>query len=227
MGAADRHHHTLFPAGSAVSALADAVPAAGETLWCPYLLEGLPGFLPPGTQPLAAVVEAVQGGRVDRAQGRIAAFHQGNVHSELPVAGDKLLGPVQGVHQEESFPVLPLLVGDLCPFLGDDGDVRIEFAESCGDEVVGGPVGGGEGGVVGFVVHLELGFGGGAVDLHHGCSRLPGQGAEGGGLHTHVSALAHFSAPAHVSSPTSMPASCISALSRARTVSSFSSSGTR
>ena len=51
-------------------------------------------------------------------------FHQGNVHGELAVALDELLGAIQRVHQPETGPVLALGIGNTAGFFREHRNLR-------------------------------------------------------------------------------------------------------
>ena len=100
------HHHHRRGAGTALDRLALAL------------------FLFKGTDTAAAQIGHRRYRHMHHTQYRGIPFHQGNVHGELAVALDELLGAIQRVHQPETGPVLALGIGNTAGFFREHRNLR-------------------------------------------------------------------------------------------------------
>lgn len=66
-----------------------------------------------GTFADAGVVRTALAWRVYNAEDRVSAVDQGNVHSKLPVALDKLFGSVEGIDAPRVLIIFPNGIGNL------------------------------------------------------------------------------------------------------------------
>src|SRR5690606_28401451 len=98
-----------------------------------------------------------------------ARCDQGNIHGELAVAADKLLGTIERVHQPVTLPTAALRPGDVGIFFRKYGDARVERPQALDDDFVRCQVGGGKGTLVVLAAYFVVGL---RVDTHDGPAGL-------------------------------------------------------
>ncbi|MNT42253.1 hypothetical protein D3C72_1786650 [compost metagenome] len=142
---------------------------------------GLNGFMraignTPGSDPLAAIPELVQHRGIDQSPDRPALLDQRNVHGELAVAGDELLGTIQRIHQPVAGPAAPCLHRLGVRLFRQHMDIRRQAGQRLHYHLVRPLIGGGERTLVLLVLHRK----GLTVDGQDGVTGGAGDGLQCG-----------------------------------------------
>ena len=126
----------------------------------------------PSAETFSCDIGGADGGGVNGCCDRAAVFDQRDIDGELAIAADEFAGAIERIDEEEQSGVARQGVG---AFLGEDGNVGEMFGEARADDGVGGKIGLGDGGLIGF-----RGDGDGVffIDFHDGGTGLEREGAE-------------------------------------------------